>query len=94
MTVVRRMYKSQESGLFEYATSKTMKLMLSRELNKRLKVCNTSRLLPAVTASAKVAASICTQDLAAVLHLVQRCHFAGVLSACEAIRLRGHFDAT
>ena len=35
---VRRMYKSQESGLFEYATSKIMKLMLSRELNKRLKV--------------------------------------------------------
>ena len=35
-----RMYKSQESGLFEYATSKIMKLMLSRELNKRLKVRN------------------------------------------------------
>ena len=34
-----RMYKSQESGLFEYATAKLMKLMLSRELNKRLKVC-------------------------------------------------------
>ncbi len=33
-----RMYKSQESGLFEYATAKIMKLMLSRELNKRLKV--------------------------------------------------------
>lgn len=31
------MYKSQESGLFEYATAKIMKLMLSRELNKRLK---------------------------------------------------------
>lgn len=37
-----RMYKSQESGLFEYATAKIMKLMLSRELNKRLKV-NTTR---------------------------------------------------
>ena len=34
-----RMYKSKESGLFEYATAKIMKLMLSRELNKRLKVC-------------------------------------------------------
>jgi len=33
------MYKSKESGLFEYATAKIMKLMLSRELNKRLKVC-------------------------------------------------------
>ncbi|KAL3144912.1 hypothetical protein ABBQ32_003421 [Trebouxia sp. C0010 RCD-2024] len=31
------MYKSEESGLFEYATSKIMKLMLARELNKRLK---------------------------------------------------------
>ena len=35
---VCRMYKSQESGLFEYATAKIMKLMLSRELNKSLKV--------------------------------------------------------
>ena len=34
----RRMYKSQESGLFEYATAKIMKLMLAKELNKRLKV--------------------------------------------------------
>lgn len=33
-----RMYKSQESGLFEYATAKIMKLMLAKELNKRLKV--------------------------------------------------------
>ena len=40
-----RMYKSQESGLFEYATAKIMKLMLSRELNKRLKVCPASSVL-------------------------------------------------
>lgn len=31
------MYKSEESGLFEYATAKIMKLMLAKELNKRLK---------------------------------------------------------
>ena len=40
-----RMYKSQESGLFEYATAKIMKLMLSRELNKRLKVCHALAML-------------------------------------------------
>jgi NAD(P)-dependent dehydrogenase (short-subunit alcohol dehydrogenase family) len=40
-----RMYKSQESGLFEYATAKIMKLMLSRELNKRLKVCPAASVL-------------------------------------------------
>ena len=31
------MYRSEESGLFEYATAKIMKLMLAKELNKRLK---------------------------------------------------------
>jgi hypothetical protein len=52
-----RMYKSQESGLFEYATAKIMKLMLSRELNKRLKVC------PALSMLASKFSSFCLLGL-------------------------------
>lgn len=34
-------YKARESGVFEYSTSKIETIMMSRELNKRLKVSRT-----------------------------------------------------
>ena len=34
-------YKAKDSSLFEYSNSKLMKIMMAREMNKRLKVSHT-----------------------------------------------------